>query len=82
MAEVGVVKDRSLIGARRRVTALYTGARGWMPARGRVRLDVATARALRREGVTMVRVRASLWRTRELSLSRYLLASERFGVPS
>ncbi len=69
-----------------RIVEVYVDAR-WQPAPPRAVLDLPTARALREEGITMIRIAPSLWsrltgkaaglRGRDISVARYLATAER-----
>ena len=53
------------------IIAVYAGAGGWQSLDEKVPLTEETARSMRDEGITMVRVRWRL-RTHEVILRRYL----------
>ncbi len=73
---------------RARIVEIYVNAH-WQPAPARRYLDAATARDLRREGITMVRVAPSLWSRlagrakglarRDISVARYLATTSHRG---
>lgn len=55
--------------SRRRIIRVYTGERGWEPADRDLRFTRETAEQLRSGGISMVRVRFSVNRVREVSTS-------------
>lgn len=68
-----------------RISEVYADAR-WQPPSTPIRLTADTARALRAEGITMVRVAPSFWHRitgraggisrRDISISRFLSATD------
>jgi len=68
-----------------RIVQVYIDAH-WRQAPPQSRLDVPTARALRKEGITMVRVAPGLWRRltgrsrgvrgRDISVTRFLASAD------
>lgn len=71
-----------------RIVEIYVNAH-WQPAPARRYLDPPTARDLRREGITMVRVAPSFWSRlsgranglagRDISVARYLATATHRG---
>jgi len=71
-----------------RIVEIYIDAH-WQPAPGRQYLDPPTARQLRDEGITMVRVAPSVWSRltgkssgltgRDISVARYLATTTHRG---